>query len=369
MLTKISRVDLAMEFEHKNPARLGFRMPAEWEAHEGTWLTWPSNPITWPQDIKQVQQSYLQAIRELSLGEKVFLIVNHLWEEKSLKATFHMNGTRFENIYIFRIPNVDVWIRDYGPNFIKHPSGEVAFNRWFFNAWGNKYEDLKLDNSIPDAIEKMVHFKKYVPDFVLEGGSIEVNGEGVCLTTEQCLLHPNRNPRFSKYQIDRMLQNYLGVSKVIWLKEGIEGDDTDGHIDDIARFVNPRTILCAYEEDESDPNYHILSENYLQLLKEKDVRGSQFKVVKLPMPGYVIHEETRLPASYANFYIGNSCVLVPTFRHHNDAKALSVIKEFFPNRRVVGIDCRVWVRGLGTLHCSTQQQPMSQNIPLRSSAA
>lgn len=233
----------------------------------------------------------------------------------------------------------------------------LAMVHWIFNAWGGKYEELAKDTKIPEIMNEKLALRCFKPGIVLEGGSIDVNGKGTLLTTEQCLLNKNRNPSLSKEQIGAYLKDYLGVSHIIWLKEGIVGDDTDGHVDDIARFVDPTTVLCAYEEDEDDENHAPLKENYELLLKSKDQDGNDLKIIKLPMPGFVGDEKGRLPASYANFYIGNKAVLVPVFGHENDKKALAIIQKAFPGRKAVGINCADLLHGLGTIHCISQQQP------------
>ena len=228
---------------------------------------------------------------------------------------------------------------------------------WIFNSWGNKYDDLKADDIIPKKINEFLNIKRFEPKIVLEGGSIEVNGKGTCLTTKQCLLNKNRNPLLNQKEIEQYLKDYLGVSHVIWLNEGIVGDDTDGHIDDIARFVNPTTVAAAYEDDKDDENYDFLAENYNILKKAKDQDGKSLRIIKLPMPGKVIDKKTgkRLPASYANFFIGNKTVVVPIFGYKNDEKALKILQECFPSRKVVGINCTALVLGFGTLHCISQQ--------------
>jgi agmatine deiminase len=241
----------------------------------------------------------------------------------------------------------------------------LAYNDWTFNAWGNKYEELKKDDSIPAQLQSILRAHRFEPGMVLEGGSIEVNGAGVVLTTEQCLLNPNRNPGLSRTEIEQYLKNYLGVAKVLWLGEGIVGDDTDGHIDDLARFINPTTIACAVEDDPADPNYEILQDNLIRLEQMTDLNGRAFEIVKLPMPGVIAGESTdgrnldRLPASYANFYIANRVVLQPVFGHENDGRALKTMQRLFPDRQVVAINCEPLVWGMGTIHCVTQQQPQA----------
>src|SRR6185295_5938308 len=266
-------------------------------------------------------------------------------------------------IRFHHLQTVDSWVRDYGPNFLVGPNGACAFNDWIFNAWGNKYEVLKKDDTVPQRLEPFLKMKRFSPGIVMEGGSIDVNGAGCVLTTEQCLLNPNRNPDFSQKEIEQHLKDYLGVSKVLWLGEGIVGDDTDGHIDDIARFIASNVIVCAVEEDPADPNYEILQDNLTRLKSMTDATGNSFEIVTLPMPGVVGGTSTgtrdleRLPASYANFYIANSVVLAPVFGHPNDARAVETLQKFFPTRRIIPINCEPLVWGMGTIHCVTQQQP------------
>lgn len=369
------------------PAELGYYMPAEWRRHSATWLTWPKDPETWPGLVSQVEEIFLEMMATLAPNETVNLLVDDESAEQSVRCRCAFNGA--ENIRFHQIPTVDSWIRDYGPNFIVsdklqfvansrkeplatsddklksvgQPEHGLAYNDWIFNAWGNKYEELKRDDSIPGRLERVLKVPRFEPGIVMEGGSIEVNGAGCVLTTEQCLLNPNRNPRLGKEEIEKYLRNYLGVEKVLWLGEGIVGDDTDGHIDDIARFVAPNVVVCAVEDDPQDANYKLLADNLQRLRKMSDARGGSLEIVTIPMPGFVGGKSTdsrnleRLPASYANFYIANNVVLAPIFGHKNDETALETIQKVFPDRRVVGINCEALVRGMGTIHCVTQQQP------------
>ena len=336
-------------------------MPAEWHRHSATWLSWPKDPETWPDRVPQVEKIFLEMMAALAPGETVNLLVDNEETEQSVRRLCAF--PRAENILFSRIPTVDSWIRDYGPNFLIDDKGRLAYNDWKFNAWGNKYPELTKDDSIPARLESLLNARRFEPGIVMEGGSIEVNGAGCVLTTEQCLLNSNRNPHLSKHDIEQFLKNYLGVEKVLWLGEGIVGDDTDGHIDDIARFVSPNVIVCAVEEDPRDANYELLQDNLKRLRAMTDVQGRPFEIVTLPMPGIVGGASTdmrnldRLPASYANFYIANGVVLAPVFGHANDAKALETIERLFPDRRVVGINCEPLVWGMGTIHCVTQQQP------------
>jgi agmatine deiminase len=270
---------------------------------------------------------------------------------------FEKEHVNLDRISFFEFDYADVWFRDYGPTFLVNQKRELAMVHWIFNSWGNKYQDLLKDCQIPEIINQKMHLRCFEPGIVLEGGSIEVNGKGTVLTTEQCLLNKNRNPHLDKQQIETLLKEYLGIKHLIWLKNGIIGDDTDGHIDDLARFVNQSTVVCGYEEDKNDENHAILKENYEILRQSLDQDGKKLNVIKLPMPGVVSTPEKRLPASYANFYIGNKTVLVPVFGHKNDKVALSIIQEQFPERKVAGVNCVDLVHGLGTIHCITQQQP------------
>ncbi len=341
------------------PFELGYRMPAEWEKHEATWLSWPKNPETFPGELlPEVETTYMRIIDTLHKGEIVNILVDDQKSEKRVRNLLDSDGISGRNIILHVIPTVDVWFRDYGPIFVSNkPKGnELAFTHWNFNAWGNKYEDLKQDSSIPEKIP-LSKFKRFETGIVLEGGSIDVNGAGTCLTTEQCLLNKNRNPNLSRSQIERYLMNYLGATNVVWLKEGIAGDDTDGHVDDIARFVSRDKVVCVSEEAKSDANYKQLRRNLEILEHAKDQDGGNLEVIPMPMPGKVVYKGQRLPASYANFYIANKAVLVPIFNSENDLSALETLQSLFPGRSVVGIDCRALVYGFGSIHCITQQQP------------
>lgn len=343
------------------PAALGFHMPAEWRTHQATWLTWPKDPETWPERVSHVEEIYLQMMAALTPHETVNLLVDDELTEQAVKE--RCTPSTANNIRFHRIGTVDSWVRDYGPNFLINADGAVAFNDWIFNAWGNKYETLKQDDRVPRLLEPVLQLQRFEPGIVLEGGAIDVNGAGCVLTTEQCLLNPNRNPQLTRAEIEDYLKNYLGVSKVLWLAEGIVGDDTDGHIDDIARFVGPTTIVCAVEDDPQDANYELLQDNLERLRSMTDVDGHPFEIVTLPMPGVVGGTSTdtrnldRLPASYANFYIANRVVLAPVFGHANDKRAVETLQRVFPDRRVVPINCEPLVWGMGTIHCVTQQQP------------
>jgi agmatine deiminase len=346
--------------QEDTPSRSGYHMPAEWEYHEAIWLSWPYDLDSFP-EIENVEQAYVAIIKAIHGCELVNLLVKDEIMLNAVVDLLNNAGVNLAKVRFHIISYADVWFRDYGPTFVvKREKGDkknkLAMVAWIFNAWGEKYSELMGDSRIPCLINDDLLMECFLPGIVLEGGSIDVNGCGTVLTTEQCLLNKNRNPSLSKDEIETYLKEYLGARKVIWLKEGIAGDDTDGHVDDIARFVDPTTVLCAYEDDPEDENYLVLKDNYDQLLNETDQDGQKLNVIKLPMPGKV-GEERRLPASYANFYIGNEVVLVPTFGHRNDEVALKIIQNVFPERRVLGINCKEMVHGLGTIHCISQQQP------------
>ena len=341
--------------QQQTPAELGFRMPPEWHRHAATWLAWPKDPLTWPERVPQVEETYLEIMAALAPHEIVNLLVDDEATEASVRARCKFEAR--ENVRFHRIPTVDSWIRDYGPNFLLSDRGELAYNDWVFNAWGDKYDELKRDDAIPKQLESVLGVPRFEPGIVLEGGSIEVDGAGVVMTTEQCLLNPNRNPHLERGGVEKYLRDYLGVEKVLWLGEGIVGDDTDGHIDDIARFVAPSTIVCAVEDDPGDPNYELLRDNHQRLLHATDARGAAYNVHTLPMPGLVGGREDRLPASYANFYIANNVLLLPVFGHPNDTRAADILQSLSPARRVIPIQAESLVWGMGTLHCLSQQQP------------
>ncbi len=340
------------------PAEWGYYMPAEWEPHHATWLTWPHNPETWPGvDLAEIESAYVRMIGALCGGERVCILVNEPETSRKVAAQLLANNLSLENIDLHVVPTNDSWIRDYGPNFLINPNSPdpVAFNKWGFDSWGGKYE-YGLDNRVGYVLKDRLGFPAFDPGIVLEGGAIEVNGKGTCLVTEECLLNKNRNGGLSREVMEQYLKNYLGVRRIIWLHGELAGDDTDGHIDNLARFVNPDAILCARQEDPADPDYPCLEENFRILQSARDQEGNPFDVVPLPMPKVEDRGE-RLPASHANFYIGNEAVLLPVYGGDSDAKAAALLEKFFPDRKVERIDCRSLIWGLGAVHCLTQQQP------------
>jgi agmatine deiminase len=328
-------------------------MPAEWEPHAATWIAWPHNPNDWPGRFAPIPWVYAEIVRKLSRVEKVRILVESGAAEARARSLLRKAGAAMEAVEFFTCPTNRVWTRDFGPIFVRHRRGEVALTGWGFNGWA-KYDDWEKDAKVPGALAEKLGLPIFRPAMVLEGGSIDVNGAGLMLTTEECLLSEvqQRNPGMSRGEIERNFHDYLGVTRVIWLKNGITGDDTHGHVDDLARFVSADTVVVASEADRGDANYLPLRENHALL------REAGLKVVKLPMPRPLIFAGQRLPASYANFYIANGLVMVPTFNDANDRAAISTLVRLFPGREVVGINCTELIWGLGALHCMTQQQPV-----------
>jgi len=340
----------------KSPAALGYRMPAEWEPHAATWLSWPRREgISFPGAFDRVMPTLRRMVETLLTSEPVCInVCNGAHEAEAAKV---LEGLPPERLTFYRIPTNEPWCRDHGPIFLTgKEEPRLAVVDWDYNAWGGKYPPCDLDEVVPTRVAEILGVPVFYPRMILEGGSIDVNGGGALLTSEGCLLNPNRNPTFSREQIEERLRDYLGVTDILWLGDGIEGDDTDGHVDDLARFVSERTIVTVIEENRDDPNYEPLKENLARLraMKWKD---APFEIVTLPMPARIDREDLRLPASYANFYIANECILLPTFNDPNDAVAESTLTKLFPKRRILPIDCTELIWGLGAFHCLTQQQP------------
>jgi len=338
------------------PKQQGYTFPAEWVKHEATWLSWPHKEASWPGKIEAIYKPYCEFIKIVASGEKVRINVKD--EEMKAFAVSELTkvGVDLSQIEFYFNETNDAWCRDHGPAFVVK-GNEKAVVDWGYNAWGGKYPPFDLDDVVPTKIAKHFGLPLFMPDIVMEGGSVEFNGAGTVLTTTACLLNENRNPHLTKEQIERYLLEYYGQDQVLWLSDGIVGDDTDGHIDDITRFVNEDTVLTVVENNPLDDNYILLQENLetLKAMKLKD--GRPLKIVELPMPSPVIYEDTRLPASYANFYIANAAVIVPVFDDVNDQKALDVIQTCFPDRKVVGINSIDIIWGLGSFHCLSQQEP------------
>ena len=339
-----------------SPAAEGFRMPAEWERHEGTWLSWPHKEASWPGRFERIPPIWVEMVRALCPAEAVHILVNEAAPPAVVRRQLAAAGVPLSAVHLHEVATDDAWMRDHGPTFITRGE-EFALVDWIYNAWGGKYPPWQCDDAVPRALAERLGAARFAPGIVLEGGSIDVDGEGTLLTTEQCLLNPNRNPRHSRADIEQALCDHLGVRRVLWLGQGIAGDDTDGHIDDLTRFVGPATVVTAVEDDPADPNYAPLQDNLRRLRELRDAADRPLRVVTLPMPVPVEHEGQRLPASYANFYIGNGAVLVPTFDCTRDTEVLSTLAALFPGRCAVAIPARDLVWGLGACHCVTQQQP------------
>ena len=337
-----------------------YRLPAEWEKHEATFLAWPHNAETWPGLLEGVEKTYLHIIQALLPGEKVYLLAKDCSAATQIQERLTREKISSPNLKILTIPSDDAWVRDSGPIFVLRRDAKQPprlAHDFIFNSWGRKYGPWDLDDVIPPAACRMLDIPWVTHDFVLEGGSLDTDGQGTLLTTEQCLLNPNRNPSLRRTDIEERLARWLGIRKVIWLHDGLEGDDTDGHIDDITRFVAPGTVVTVVEPDPKDANHAPLQENLARLRSAQDAKGQPLQIIELPMPPRSDGPHHRNPASHANFYIGNSAVLVPTFASPTDAIVLDRLRPFFPDRKVVGIDCRDLVAGLGAIHCITQQMP------------
>jgi agmatine deiminase len=359
------------------PAALGYRMPAEWEPHAATWIAWPRNRDDWPGKFGPIPWVYTEIVRVLARHEPVEILVHNVKEGQRVQDKLDRAGVDLDRVRLHPVKTDRVWTRDSGPSFVVKPGDPdpLRLVHWDFNAWA-KYDNFARDRRVPRAIARILGVDRFQPTFdpgdgagltrvVLEGGSIDVNGQGSLLTTEECLLSPiqARNPRLNRAQIEQILADFLQTPHVIWLDQGIAGDDTHGHVDDLARFVNPTTVVTVVETNPDDVNYEPLQINLDRLNHAVDQDGYSLTIVPLPMPRPVMFEGTRLPASYANFYVANGVVLVPTFNDPADRVALATLAELFPDREVVGIHAVDLVWGFGTLHCLTQQQP--DPTPLR----
>jgi len=345
------------------PFSRGFRMPAEWEPHEGTFLGWPHELTDWPGKFAPIPWAFAEIVRHLAQVEQVFLLVENRTAQSRVKSILKESHVHLENVQFLRVPTDRGWMRDSGPICVKNSQGTVAFNHFVFNGWA-KYSNHKKDAQVVPRLSKSLRRKLYLPEHharrvVLEGGSIDVNGVGTLLTTEECLQSKvqERNSRFAKRDYEQLFRDYLGVTNVVWLQNGIAGDDTHGHVDDLSRFVDTTTVVTIVEDDSSEANYSALQQNLALLKCARDQDGKPLRVETLPMPAPVFFDGQRLPASYANFYIANKKVLVPVFNDPNDRVALNTLARLFPDREVVGIYCRDLVLGLGTIHCMTQQLP------------
>src|SRR6476660_9386741 len=334
----------------QTPAALGYRMPAEWEPHAATWLSWPRREgISFPDSFDRVLPALRAMVEALIQSEQVCINVSNGAHKAEARGV--LRGLPMERISFHSIATNEPWCRDHGPIFLTRDADpKLAIVDWDYNAWGNKYPPFDLDEVVPRRIAEILKVPVFYPRMILEGGSIEVNGAGALLTSESCLLNKNRNPKLSRGQIEQRLRDYLGVREILWLGDGIEGDDTDGHIDDLTRFVSERTVVTVTEEDESDANHGPLQAN-LERLRSLTINGKPLEIMTLPMPGRIVRENLRLPASYANFYIDNQSILLPTFADPKDEEAVTVLQRAFPTRRIIPIDCRELIWGLGAFHC------------------
>ena len=363
----------AVDTRAATPRELGLHMPAEWERHAATWIAWPHNPEDWPGKFQPIPWVYGEIVRHLASVEDVHILVNDVAAAKHAGNLLNRCAANLARVHFHHWPTDRVWLRDSGPIFLTPAPGHstapgLAITNWKFNAWA-KYENWKRDDRIPARVAELLSLPAWTPEIrladgqshrvVLEGGSIDVDGAGTLLTSEECLLSEvqQRNPGVSREQMEACLRDYLGAEQVLWLNRGIAGDDTHGHVDDIARFVNPHTIVAAVEPNRDDENHAPLSENLDRLRTARTPEGRPFHVVELPLPSPVVFEGQRLPASYANFYIANELVLAPTFNDANDRVALNILAELFPGRRIIGIHSGDFIWGLGAMHCMTQQQP------------
>ena len=347
------------------PQEHGYRMPAEWAQHAATWIAWPHNPTDWPGKFQPIPWVYADIVRHLVAVEDVHILVNDAVAEKRAHGILKRAGANLARVHFHLWPTNRVWTRDSGPIFVRNAAtGSVAITNWKFNAWA-KYDDWQNDDQIPKRAANLLNLPTWAPSFngkrvVLEGGSIDSNGAGVLLTTEECLLSEvqQRNSGLNRSDLEHIFHDYLGIDQVLWLNRGIAGDDTHGHVDDITRFVAENVIVTATEPNRDDENHLPLAENLDRLRAARNLQGKPFEIVELPMSAPVIFEGQRLPASYGNFYIANGLVLAPTFNDPNDRHALNTLAQLFPDRKVIGIHCGDLIWGLGALHCMTQQQPL-----------
>ncbi|MBN8664970.1 MAG: agmatine deiminase family protein [Chitinophagales bacterium] len=344
---------------HPTPQAQGYYFPAEFSPHVATWLSWPHKEASWPGKIHTIYPYYAQFVKVLTESELVRINVVDAAMQDFATAHLLKAGVPMDKVEFFLHPTNDAWCRDHGPAFLINPNAanKKVVVDWNYNAWGDKYPPYDLDDVIPTRIAEHYGLPVYYPGIIMEGGSVEFNGAGTLLTSTACLLNPNRNPHLNQEQIEGYLRNYYGVEQILWIDEGIVGDDTDGHIDDTVRFVNADTVLTVVEPNKQDENHAILQHNLKQLQQMRLLNGKQLNIVELPMPDAVVYEDQRLPASYANFYISNQHVIVPTFRCDKDDQALSIIQQCFPERTVVGIDSTEIIWGLGSFHCLSQQEP------------
>jgi len=345
------------------PAEHGFSFPPEWAPHEGTWFSWPRpEGISFPDKYHTVPKVLARIFAEIAARERVHLNVPNGNYERIVSAQLRAHGCPLRNVRFHRIPTNECWCRDHGPAFVlrrgRGGRREAAIVDWGFNAWGGKYPPWDADDAVPTRVADELGLPVFAPGIVMEGGAVDFNGRGTVLTTTSCLLNRNRNPALRKADVERYLKDYYGQQHVVWLGEGIAGDDTDGHVDDLARFVGESVIVTGVEDDPNDPNHDVLRDNRRRLARARDQDGRPFTIVELPMPAAVLHQGERLPATYVNFYFVNGALLVPTYRdRRRDRRAVEILQRVLPDRRVIGIDCTEIIWGLGAIHCLSQQQP------------
>ncbi len=341
------------------PKSLGYYFPAEFAKHDAMWLSWPHKEASWPGKLDSIFPSYVQFIKVVSLTERVCINVVDANMQAFATNLIQAAGVDMSRVQFFLHPTNDAWCRDHGPSFLIRNNVEQpkAIVDWNINAWGGKYPPYDLDDVIPTLIAKQMNLPLFYPNIIMEGGSVDFNGAGTVLTSKCCLLNPNRNPHLNQEQIEKFLCDYYGVSQVLWVSEGIVGDDTDGHIDDTVRFVNEDTLVTVVEANKQSENYELLQQNLKELKQMRLQNGKQLNIIELPMPADVIYEDQMLPASYANFYISNGHIVVPTYKCAQDDKAMQIIQSCFPTREVVGIDSTDIIWGLGSFHCLSQQEP------------
>ncbi|MDU0808449.1 agmatine deiminase family protein [Aquirufa regiilacus] len=347
----------------KTPKELGFYFPAEWDAHESTWITFPHNDHSWQGDkLADMYPEYFALIKAISVGEIVNIQVNDDQLAAFIKSQLAVYGIEESQIRLHIQPTNDAWCRDHGPAILVNQSGdERLLVDWGYNAWGGKYPPFDSDNESPTRIASILGLNKVIPGIIMEGGSVDFNGAGTVLTSRSCLLNPNRNPHLSQAQIEQYLCDYYGVEQVLWVSDGIVGDDTDGHIDDTVRFVNEDTVIAMVEPNEQDENHAVLAQNLRELQAMRLPNGKPLNIVEIPMPAAVVIDEFRAPGSYANFYICNAGVLVPTFDCAQDAFALERLAQFFTDRPVIGLSAKKIIWGQGSFHCLTQQEPAAKH--------
>lgn len=340
------------------PKQLGYYFPAEFAPHEATWLSWPHKEESWPGKMETIYQPYAQFVKTLTESELVRINVNDVEMKSFAQYVLAEENVNMQRVEFFFHPTNDAWCRDHGPSFIVNPNKNLkAIVDWNYNAWGNKYPPYNLDDVVPTLIGAHFNLPVFYPNIIMEGGSVEFNGKGTLLTSRSCLLNSNRNPQLNQQQIEFYLCEYYGVEQILWIDEGIEGDDTDGHIDDTVRFVNEDTVLAAVEVNKEDENYEPLQKNLKQLKEMRLLNGKQLNIIELPMPDEVFYEGQRLPASYANFYVANNAVIVPLYDCDKDAQALEIIQKCFPSKKIIGINSVDIIWGLGSFHCLSQQEP------------